>query len=84
MPLFMAVRVCDCGAKLRHSWSLAGCGEWQEMYGVDIYAAVRLAVVDEGLSHSRRAVGSGSPRWSVSGASALKALKMYTHTSFLN
>ncbi len=28
-----------------------GCGEGQEMYGVELYGAVRLAVVDEGLSH---------------------------------
>ena len=39
------------GAKMRHSWSLVGCDEGQEMYGVELYAAVRLAVVDEGLSH---------------------------------
>ena len=49
------------GAKLRHSWSLVGCGEGQEMYGVELYAAVRLAVVDEGLSAiTRRAGGSAS------------------------
>ena len=30
------------------------------VYGVELYAAVRLAVVDEGLSHPRRAVGSAS------------------------
>ena len=30
---------------------IVGCGEGQEMYGVELYAAVRLAVVDEGLSH---------------------------------
>ena len=35
------------GAKLRHSWSLVGFGEEQEMCGVELYAAVRLAVVDE-------------------------------------
>ena len=37
---------------MRHSWSLVGCDEGQEMYGVELYAAVRLAVVDEGLSGS--------------------------------
>jgi len=31
----------------------------REMYGVELYAAVRLAVVEEGLSHSEGA-GSGS------------------------
>ena len=36
---------------MRHSWSFVGCDEGQEMYGVELYAAVRLAVVDEGLSH---------------------------------
>ena len=39
------------GAKLCHSWSLVGCDEGRGMYGVELYAAVRLAVVDEGLSH---------------------------------
>ena len=36
---------------MRQPWSLVGCDEGQEMYGVELYAAVRLAVVDEGLSH---------------------------------
>ena len=30
------------------------------MYGVELYAAVRLAVVDEGLSHHEAAGGSAS------------------------
>ena len=33
-------------------WSLVGFGEGQKMYGVELYAAVRLAVVDERLSHN--------------------------------
>ena len=36
---------------MRHSWSFVGCDEGRGMYGVELYAAVRLAVVDEGLSH---------------------------------
>ena len=36
---------------MHHSWSLVSCDEGQEMYGVELYAAVRLAVVGEGLSH---------------------------------
>ena len=39
------------GAKMRHLWSLVCFGEGRGMYGVELYAAVRLAVVDEGLSH---------------------------------
>ena len=38
--------------KMRHLWPFVGCGEGREMYGVELYAAVRLAVVEEGLSHS--------------------------------
>ena len=37
--------------KMRHSWSFVGCDEGRGMYGVEFYAAVRPAVVDEGLSH---------------------------------
>ena len=36
---------------MRHLWSLVCFGEGRGMYGVELYAAVRLAVVDEGLSH---------------------------------
>ena len=36
---------------MRHSWPLVGCGVGRGMYGVEPYAAVRLAVVEEGLSH---------------------------------
>ena len=36
-------------AKMCHSWSLVGCDEGRGMYGVELYAAVRLAVVDEGF-----------------------------------
>ena len=39
------------GARMRHLWPLVGCGEGRGMYGVELYAAVRLAVVEEGLSH---------------------------------
>ena len=38
-------------AQNARSMSPVGCGEGQEMYGVELYAAVRLAVVDEGLGH---------------------------------
>ena len=37
--------------KMRQPWSFVGCDEGRGMYGVELYAAVRLAVVDEGLSH---------------------------------
>ena len=36
---------------MRHLWSLVSSDRGREMYGVELYAAVRLAVVDEGLSH---------------------------------
>ena len=36
---------------MRHSCPLVGCGEGRGLYGVELYAAVRLAVVEEGLSH---------------------------------
>ena len=39
------------GAKMRHLWSLVSSDRGREMYGVELYAAVRLAVVEEGLSH---------------------------------
>ena len=39
------------GAKMRHPWSLVCSGTVREMYGVEFYAAVRLAVAEEGLSH---------------------------------
>ena len=39
------------GAELRHLYPLVGCSEGREMWDVEIYAAVRLAVADEGLSH---------------------------------
>ena len=45
--------------EMRHSWSLVGCDEGQEMYSVEFYAAVRLAVVDAGLSHHE--AGSRGP-----------------------
>ena len=36
---------------MRHSWHLVRFGTGWGMYGVELYAAVRLAVVEEGLSH---------------------------------
>ena len=40
---------------MRHSWPFVCLGTGREMYGVELYAAVRLAVVDEGLSHREAA-----------------------------
>ena len=41
---------------MRHSWSLVGCDEGREMYGVELYAAVRLVAggvaVNEALATS--------------------------------
>ena len=39
------------GPKLRHSYPLVDLGTGRGMYGVELYAAVRLAVVEEELSH---------------------------------
>ena len=53
-PVAAAQKAWHTAMSLRpapNSWSLVGCDEGQEMYGVELYAAVRLAVVDEGLSH---------------------------------
>ena len=36
---------------MRHSWSFVCFGEGRGMYCVELYAAVRPAVVEEGLSH---------------------------------
>ena len=51
VPSCLVVMEACGGAKLRHSWSLVDFGEGRGMYGVELYAAVRLAVVEEGLSH---------------------------------
>ena len=32
------------GSKLRYVWPLVGCGEGWRIYGVEPYAAVRLAI----------------------------------------
>ena len=40
--------VAAAHGELQHLQPLVGCGEGQEMYGVELYAVVRLAVVDEG------------------------------------
>ena len=37
---------------MRHSYPLVDLGTGRGMYGVELYAAVRLAVVEEELSHS--------------------------------
>ena len=50
---------------MRHTWSLVGCDEGRGMYGVELYAAVRLAVVDEGLSHHEAARRFGIDRRTV-------------------
>ena len=50
---------------MRHSWPLVGCDEGRGMYGVELYAAVRLAVVDEGLSHRKAARRFGIDRRTV-------------------
>ena len=39
------------GARMRYQCPLVGYSEGREMYGVELYTAVRLAVVDEGLRH---------------------------------
>lgn len=51
--------------QLRHLCLLVGRGEWLEMYGVEPYAAVQLAVVDEGLSHQEAARRFGIDRRAV-------------------
>ena len=56
------------------SWSLVGCDEGQEMYGVELYAAVRLAVVDEGLSHHETGRRFGIDRRTVKKGDAFRQL----------
>ena len=42
-----------------------GIGAGREIYGVELYAAVRLAVVEEGMSYSAAGRRFGIDRWTV-------------------
>ncbi len=53
------------GAKLRHLCPCVSYSEGREMYGVELNAAVRLAVVDEGLSHHEVGLRFGIDRQTV-------------------
>ena len=50
---------------MRHPCPLVGFGAEQEMYGVELYAAARLAIDDEGSSHHEAGRWFGIDRWMV-------------------
>ena len=53
------------GARLHLRCPDVAIGAGREMYGMELYAAVRLAVVEEGSSHSEVGRRFGIDRWTV-------------------